>query len=93
MKKVTKKLELNKHIIANLNNVYGGEPQKTWNCKTKECASGAGATCPQPTNSCNFCNSTKTIKEGSGCIWTTDYTCTPTNGGCTTYNACSMAWC
>ncbi len=94
MKKVSKKLQLNKQVVANLNSVFGGEATKTWNCASKECASAAtNPGCPQPTNTCNFCNSNKTIKDGSGCIWTTDYTCTPTNGGCTTHNACSLAWC
>lgn len=80
MKKVTKKLELNKHVVANLNNVFGGQPQKTWNCGTKACTSDAPPMCPQPTNTCNLCNSNKTVKVGGGCTWNTEFTCSPSNG-------------
>lgn len=74
MKKVSKKLELNKSVVANLNSVWGGEATKTWNCGSKQCASN---NCPTPTVTLGCVS--ETPKAENGC-WNTDFTCTPSNG-------------
>lgn len=75
MKKVTKKLELNKQVVANLNSIMGGDTVKTSKCVSGQCVS---ILCPEPT--VTFACNSEVTKVASGCIWTTDYTCTPSNG-------------
>lgn len=73
MEKLDKKLQLNKQVVASLNQITGGEPTKTWKCKTNGCAPVPGQTVD--------CNSQITIKDGcGGDTWDTEFTCTPSNG-------------
>lgn len=88
MKKLNKKLQLNKQVVANLNDLFGGEPMKTWNCVSEHCTSNQ---CPTLFSS--ECNPNSENIKGETCAWTTDFTCTPSNAGCTTVNACSQVWC
>ncbi len=80
MKKLNKKLELNKKVIANLGDIKGGESVKTVKCASKNCAPQTGETKIVFRDSCAI----QTIDfpcDYSNQNCNTDFTCTPSNWG------------
>lgn len=75
MKKLAKKLVLNKKIISNLNDLKGGESVNTVKCGSMVCV-------PMP-------NETKIIMRGVCAVQTIDFPCDESNANCNTDFTCS----
>ena len=75
MKKLNKKLELNKKLVANLGYVIGGKSVETIKCGSQICV-------PLP-------GETKIILRGSCAIQTIDFPCDNSNQNCNTDFTCT----